>query len=42
MQQNNSETVTNKNDKEITKERYTSLQKKDKKNDNIKLIIVVV
>ena len=29
-QQNNSETVTNEDDKEISKERYIYLQKKDK------------
>ena len=31
LQQNNSETVTNERDKEIAKERYVYLQKKDRK-----------
>ena len=36
-QQNNSETVTNENDKEIPKERYIYLQKKD-----TKLLIILI
>ena len=35
-QQNNSEIVTNGNDKETTKERYTSLKKRQKIIDNLR------
>ena len=35
-QQNNSEIVTNGNDKEMTKERYTSLKKRQKIIDNLR------
>ena len=34
-QQNNSETVTNEHDKEIPKERYISLEKRQKIIDNL-------
>ena len=37
-QQNNSETVTNENDKEIPKERYIYFQKKNKIIENLRLI----
>ena len=35
-QQNNLETVTNENDKDMTKERYISPEKKTKKFDNLR------
>ena len=37
-QQNNSETVTNEHNKEIPKERYVSLEKRQKIIDNLRLI----
>ena len=37
-QQNNSEIVTNENDKEMPKERYTSLEERQKIIDNFILI----
>ena len=37
-QKNNSETVTNENDKETRKERYISLEERQKIIDNIRLI----
>ena len=37
-QQNNSETVTDEHDKEIPKERYISLEEKQKIIDNLRLI----
>ena len=37
-QQNNSETITNEHDKEIPKERYISLQKRQKIIDDLRLI----
>ena len=40
-QQNNSETVTNENDKEIPKERYISPEERQKIIDNLRLIIIV-
>ena len=40
-QQNNSETVTNENDKEIPKERYTSLEERQKNIDNLRSIIMM-
>ena len=39
-QQNNSETVTKKNDKEIPKERYISPEEKQKIIDNLRSIII--
>ena len=39
-QQNNSETVTNKNDKETPKERYISPEEKQKIIDNLRSIII--
>ena len=39
-QQNNSETVTNENDKEIPKERYISLEERQKNIDNLRSIIM--
>ena len=36
--QNNSETITNEHDKEITKERYISPEERQKVIDNIRLI----
>ena len=41
LQQNNSEKVKNENDKEICKERYIYLQKKQKIIDNLRPIIIV-
>ena len=38
VQKNNSETVTNENDKEIPKERYISLEERQDIIDNIRLI----
>ena len=40
-QQNNSETVTNENDKEIPKERYISPEETQKNIDNLRAIISV-
>ena len=40
-QQNNSETVTNENDKEIPKERYISLEERQKNIDNLRSIIMM-
>ena len=40
-QQNNSETVTNENDKEIPKERYISPEERQKIIDNLRSIIIV-
>ena len=40
-QQNNSETVTNNNDKEIRKERYISPKKRQNIIDNLEIIIIV-
>ena len=40
-QQNNSETVTNENDKEIPKERYISPEERQKIIDNLILNIIV-
>ena len=40
-QQNNSETVTNGNDKEIPKERYTSPDERQKIIDNLRSIIII-
>ena len=37
-QQNNSETVTNENNKEIPKERYISPEKRQKNIDHLRLI----
>ena len=37
-QQNNSEKVTNENDKEISKERYISSEKREKVINNLRLI----
>ena len=37
-QQNNSETITNENDKEIPKERYISPEKRQEIIDNLRLI----
>ena len=37
-QKNNSETVTNENDKETRKERYISLEERQKNIDNMRLI----
>ena len=39
--QNNSETVTNDNDKEIRKERYISLEERQKIIDNLDINIIV-
>ena len=39
--QQNSETVTNENDKEIPKERYISLEERQNIIDNIRSIIIV-
>ena len=39
LKQNNLETVTNEHDKEITKERYISLEEKQKINDDLWLIL---
>ena len=41
LQQSNSETVANKNDKEIPKERYTSPKERQKITDNLIFIIIV-
>ena len=41
LQQNNSETVTNENDKEIPKERYIPPEKRQKIIDNLRSIITV-
>ena len=40
-QQNNSEKVTNKNDKKIPKERYISLKERQKIIDNVRSIMIV-
>ena len=40
-QQNNSETVTNENNKEIPKERYISLEKRQKIIDNLRLTKII-
>ena len=40
-QQNNSERVTNENDKEIPKERYMCPEKRQKIIDNLRLTIIV-
>ena len=40
-QQNNSETVTNENDKEIPKERCISPEERQKVIDNLRSIIIV-
>ena len=40
-QQNNSETITYKNDKEIPKERYISLEERQKIIDNLGINIIV-
>ena len=40
-QKNNSEKVTNENDKEIPKERYISLEKRKKIINNRRLIIIL-
>ena len=40
-QQNNSETVTNQDDKEIPKERYISPEEKQKVIDNLGINIIV-
>ena len=40
-QQNNSETVTNENDKEIPKERYISIKDRHKIIDNLRSVITV-
>ena len=40
-QQNNSEKLTNENDKEIPKERYISLEERQKIIDNLRSIIIV-
>ena len=40
-QQNNSEKVTNKDDKEMPKEKYISLEERQKIIDNLKSIIIV-
>ena len=40
-QKNNSETVTNKHDKEILKERYLSPEERQKIIDNLRSIIIV-
>ena len=39
--QNNSETVTNENDKEVPKERYISSVERQKIIDNLRSIIIV-
>ena len=41
LQQNNSEKVTNENDKEIPKERYISPEERQKIIDNLRSIIIV-
>ena len=41
MQQNNSEVVKNKNNKEIPKERYISPEERQKITDNLTSIIIV-
>ena len=41
LQQNNSETFTNENDKEISKERYISLEERQKIIDNLIFNIIV-
>ena len=38
LQQNNSETVTNKHDKEIPKERYISPEEREKTIDELRFI----
>ena len=40
-QKNNSEVVTNENDKEIPKERYISPEERQKTIDNLRSIIIV-
>ena len=40
-QQHNLETVTNENDKETPKERYISLEERQKITDNLRSIIIV-
>ena len=40
-QQNNSEIVTNRNDKKMTKERYISPKERQKIIDNLRSIIIV-
>ena len=40
-QENNSQTVTNENDKEIPKERYISPEERQKIIDNLRSIIIV-
>ena len=42
LQQNNSEKVTNENDKEIAKERYISPKERQKIIDNLIPIIIVI
>ena len=41
LQQNNSDTVANENDKEILKERYISPEKSQKNIDNLGINIIV-
>ena len=38
LQENNSETITNEHDKEIPKERYLSLEERQKISDDLRLI----
>ena len=41
LQQNNSKTVTHENDQEILKERYISIEERQKIIDNLRSIIIV-
>ena len=41
LEENNLETVTNENDKEIPKERYISLEERQKIIDNLRSIMIV-